>query len=206
MALSAVDLFCGAGGLSAGFIDGGIDVVGAFDNWRDAINTYRRNLSDHVAQIDLADTDTATFQIVSLCPDIIAGGPPCQDFSSAGKRVEGYRANLTNAFGEIVTKCTPQFFLMENVPQVRRSGAYTETKEILIASGYEIAEIILDACHYGVPQSRKRFFAFGSLRKNVAARFAQFVKKNISEKSLTVKEYFGRDIEIDFVSVRTASM
>ena len=57
--LTAVDLFCGCGGLSAGFAKSGINVLAAFDNWDVAVDTYNRNLSDHAREMDLSDTETA---------------------------------------------------------------------------------------------------------------------------------------------------
>ncbi|MCY4304702.1 MAG: DNA (cytosine-5-)-methyltransferase [Aestuariivita sp.] len=198
MELKAVDLFCGSGGLSAGFINAGIKMLAAYDNWETALETYRRNLVNHAFNRDLSDIDKSTEEIESLCPDIIVGGPPCQDFSSAGKRVEGGSANLTNVFGKIVAKCKPSFFLMENVPQVRTSHAYQETKENLIAAGYTISETVLDASYCGVPQTRKRFFAFGSTWKDAPIKFLRSLESQISEKRMTIKEYLGDSINIEF--------
>ena len=196
MKLSAVDLFCGSGGLSAGLMDTGVDVVAAYDNWEAAISTYRRNLGDHAFQKDLADAKGVATGISGIAPDIIAGGPPCQDFSSAGKRVEGDKANLTTSFGKIVATCKPSFFLMENVPQVRFSEKYRYMVEQLGKSGYELAEIVLDASHCGVPQARKRFFAFGSLRNGAAERFATSIGDRLSTTGMTVKEYMGNEIKV----------
>ncbi len=199
MTITAVDLFCGSGGLSAGFIDSGIDVVAAFDDWETAVETYRRNISDHAFVSDLADTDQAVDAIRQIRPYVIAGGPPCQDFSSAGKRIEGGRANLTHAFGKIVAACKPHYFLMENVPRVRLSHVYKETKSMMTSVGYEVSEIILDASHCGVPQSRKRFFAFGSIRKKTAAtRFVNSLENRINGHQMTVKDYLGDAIDIEY--------
>jgi len=198
MALSAVDLFCGSGGLSAGFIDAGIDVMAAYDHWEVAVGTYKRNISGHAAQIDLSDTEKSIEAISPTKPDLIAGGPPCQDFSSAGKRVEGGRANLTKCFAEIVSKCKPKFFLMENVPRTRFSRVYADTKNMLINAGYHTAEIVLDASYCGVPQIRKRFFVFGSLRKSAPQRFMRSLEDRLSERQLTVKKYLGRTIDVEF--------
>ncbi len=196
--MNAIDLFCGSGGMSAGFIDAGIDVVAAYDNWDIAIDTYRRNISDHAYTSDLADVKKAVKEISHHRPDIIAGGPPCQDFSTAGKRVEGKRANLTTVFGQIILQCKPPYFLMENVPQVRLSWTYKETRDALKKEGYEISEIILDACHCGVPQSRKRFFAFGALAHCAATSFIRSVEGRVSERKMTVKEYLGDQIDIEY--------
>ena len=194
----AVDLFCGSGGFSAGMIDAGIEVDSAFDNWSVAISTYRRNIASHAFSLDLSDVESAAEQILNLDPDIIAGGPPCQDFSTAGKRSEGKQANLTVAFGEIVTRCSPLCFLMENVPQVRLSKTYHLTKRRLARAGYLFAEVVLDASYCGVPQVRKRFFAFGwrKASSDMGGKFLQWIADRQSKERLTVKEYMPEiDIE-----------
>ena len=53
--LTAVDLFCGSGGFSAGMIDAGVEVVSAYDNWPAAVSSYRRNIADHMTEFDVAD-------------------------------------------------------------------------------------------------------------------------------------------------------
>ncbi len=194
--MRAVDLFCGCGGLSAGLIQSGIDVVAAYDSWEPALATYRRNIGDHACQLDLSDVELSTESIRAHNPDLIAGGPPCQDFSTAGKRVEAGRANLTIAFGEIVEACQAPFFLMENVPQVRLSKTYRKTRDGLLAAGYDIAEIVLDASKCGVPQARKRFFAFGALDQP-ADRFLESISDRLGDDPLTVKEYLGDEIDVE---------
>ncbi len=196
--LRAVDLFCGSGGLSAGFLAAGVEVVAAYDNWDAALSTYRRNIADHAFNLDLSDVEDSAKEISGFHPDIIAGGPPCQDFSSAGKRKEKERANLTVAFGEIIARCRPRFFLMENVPQARLSASYRMMRESLEAVGYRIFGVVLDASHCGVPQARKRFFSFGSAEESATSLFARSVEGRFDEKSMTVKEYLGDDIDIDF--------
>ena len=91
-----VDLFAGGGGLSLGFINAGFDVVAAFDNWTPACELYRLNFHSHpMIQADLSNENTIK-KIGKFSPGIIIGGPPCQDFSSAGNRDETRgRASLT---------------------------------------------------------------------------------------------------------------
>lgn len=198
MRLTVVDLFCGSGGLSAGFVDSGLEVVAAYDSWTSAVKTYRRNLNEHAFEFDLTDTDKAIAEIKQIDPNVVAGGPPCQDFSSAGKRIEGKRANLTNVFGTIVAECKPKFFLMENVPRVRLSRAYQRTIALLQSAGYDVAETVLNASYCGVPQARKRFFAFGSLlNKTAPSRFLRSIEERISDTQLTVKGYLKHNIQIE---------
>lgn len=198
--LTAVDLFCGSGGLSAGLIDAGIEVVSAYDNWDAAIKTYKRNIGSHALNFDLSDVAASVKEISKYKPDLIAGGPPCQDFSTAGKRTEGKQANLTVAFGQIIAACKPNFLLMENVPQARLSESYKYMREMLEQMGYNFSEHLLDACLCGVPQSRKRIFVFGWLENSKAKgdKFSNWIEARQSENKLTVKEFLKSDIEIEF--------
>lgn len=197
--LRAVDLFCGSGGLSVGLIDAGIEVVSAYDNWDAAIKTYRRNIGSHALNFDLSDVAASVEEISKYEPDLIAGGPPCQDFSTAGKRTEGKQANLTVAFGQIIAACTPNFLLMENVPQARLSQSYKYMREMLGEMGYSFREHLLDASLCGVPQSRKRIFVFGWLEDSKASgdKFSNWIEARQTEKKLTVKEFLKSDIEIE---------
>ena len=85
--MDAIDLFSGAGGLSKGLDDAGIEIGLAIDSWEAAVDTYRRNMLHPVQCMDLLDVDCAIEELKARKPDLIAGGPPCQDFSSAGKRI-----------------------------------------------------------------------------------------------------------------------
>ena len=195
----AVDLFCGVGGMSAGLTQAGIDVVAAYDNWPVAVETYRRNVGGHADILDLTDIETSVERISAYGADLIAGGPPCQDFSTAGKRVEGERANLTIMYARIIERCRPPVVLMENVPQVRRSATYARVKSLLKDRGYRINEFVLDASRFGVPQIRKRFFMAGWLENRESVqRFSDWIMNFASKDRMTVKQYLGDEIEIDY--------
>ncbi len=86
--MRVVDLFAGCGGLSLGFEQQGFNIVAAFELWDAAIKCYEANFTHPIFKIDLSDTQAAVQLIKEYQPDIIIGGPPCQDFSHAGKRVE----------------------------------------------------------------------------------------------------------------------
>src|SRR5689334_14259687 len=114
--MKAVDLFSGCGGLSLGLIKSGMTVVGAFENWKPARDIYEQNFNHKVFDIDLSDVAKSIKEISKLKPELIAGGPPCQDFSSAGKRDENLgRADLTICYAKIIIGVKPNWFLMENV-------------------------------------------------------------------------------------------
>lgn len=199
MSLTAVDLFCGCGGLSAGLIDAGFVVEEAYDCWPRALETYERNISAHAASLDLTDVALAAERISSIDPVLLAGAPPCQDFSTAGKRVEAEQANLTTAFGQIVSLCQPPAFLMENVPQVRLSETYRLMRRTVADAGYTLVEEVLDASWFGVPQRRRRFFAFGYLGNGEGGkRFEESLDRAKSSHRLTVKQYMGDEIDIEY--------
>ena len=132
MTYRVVDLFAGGGGLSLGFSRAGFEVVCAIEKWQPAIEVYQENFNHPVINIDLLDIDKAASLIKNYAPSLIIGGPPCQDFSSAGKRDESLgRANLTISFAEIVQKCKPEVFVMENVARAAKSKAFQVALKIL---------------------------------------------------------------------------
>lgn len=187
--IRTVDLFCGCGGMSLGFEKNGYTIVGAFDFWQSAIDCYSENFSHNASKLDLSKKNTALSAIRPLAPEIIIGGPPCQDFSSAGERKEGKRANLTISFAKIVKSIKPKYFVMENVSRAKLSDAYTEARKLFKAAGYGLTEQVLDASKCGVPQKRKRFFCVGALGAEDGFLDA-YLSANLSVLPLTMKEYF----------------
>jgi DNA-cytosine methyltransferase len=149
--------------MSLGLQRAGFEVVQAYDSWKAAVDVYRANLGGYVRQADLKDIFRIAPIIAALAPDIICGGPPCQDFSPAGQRVEGEKASMTRAFAMLVCIARPRWFLMENVPLAARSQAWKDARAMLVKAGYGLNETKLDASLYGVPQSRKRLFVIGRL-------------------------------------------
>jgi len=194
----AVDLFAGCGGLSLGLSNAKIDVVAAYEKWQPAIEVYKRNFDHPVHDFDLSNEVEAIEHIRQYKPDLIAGGPPCQDFSSAGKRNEnGGRGNLTLSFAEIVINVLPEWFLMENVERISKSQIYKDAKQMLSKASYGLTEMVIDASYCNVPQKRKRMFLIGKLCEST--NFLKgFLEKRMSAKSMTVKDYFGDDLNIEF--------
>ena len=195
-----IDLFSGCGGLSLGLKNAGFNVVAGFDNWKLAIDIYRRNLAHQAFVVDLSNAEKNFKAFKEFEPDIIAGGPPCQDFSSAGKRDEGLgRGDLTTCFASVVAAVKPEFFIMENVDRFMKSKKYNEAKMIFQAANYGLTENIIDANFCGVPQRRKRFFWIGELNgKDKNLEF--YLKANLSAKRMTVRQYFsslGKDLDIE---------
>ncbi len=187
---NVIDLFCGCGGLSLGFQNAGFNVVAAFDNWDVALNLYAKNFSHPAVKRDLSDlNDMADFE--RYRPDIIIGGPPCQDFSIAGKLdLVGKRANLTRVFGRTVVSVRPEWFVMENVQTIERSPVFGEVLNALKDAGYGITKYVLDASYTGVPQKRKRYFVIG--RIGMADDFMlEYLVGGLSDERMTVRKYFA---------------
>lgn len=195
--LKTVDLFAGCGGLSLGFQNAGADIRAAFEFWPIAADCYERNFSHPVFRTDLSDTENAIKQIRPFAPDLIIGGPPCQDFSHAGKRVEANRAGLTGSFAEIISAIKPRYFVMENVDRAEKSNAYAHARETLKKAGYGLTEMVLDASHCGVPQKRKRFFCVGVLGGPDDAVRKELLS-GVTKEETTLRSYFGDQLEFEF--------
>lgn len=195
--MPVVDLFCGCGGLSTGFEQAGFDIVAAFDGWDSAITCYNANFEHDAVNLDLSDVDRAVAAIAPFAPTVIIGGPPCQEFSNAGKREEGERADLTYRFAEIVTRLHPAYFVMENVPRAKQSNAYARARELYVNHNYGLTEVVLDASRLGVPQKRSRFFCVGAL--NAPDNFLlESILSLYDEDETTVREYFeDNDIPLE---------
>lgn len=192
-----VDLFAGCGGLTQGFQDAGFNVVGAFEWWETAAKCYESNFTHPVYRDDLSDADAAISRIRTLSPEIIIGGPPCQDFSHAGKRVEDKRAALTEVFAKIVTTVAPKWFVMENVDRALKSEAYSTARVMLKNAGYGLTEMVLNAGLCGAPQRRKRFFCIGSMGSEDNF-LTEYMIDNMSKTELTLRDYFGKSLDFEY--------
>lgn len=194
--MRVVDLFSGCGGMSLGFKEAGFDIVGAFDNWDAAVEIYKANFKHPIYKADLSNADYIQ-TIKELNPDLIVGGPPCQDYSIAGKREMGKRANLTIKFGEIVSQVKPTWVVFENVYNIERFPTLPQLKNILMNVGYGISTKVLDASLCGVPQKRKRFFLVGKLNA-INGFFDDAFVANMSNAPMTVRDYLGDALQTQF--------
>lgn len=196
--MRVVDLFCGCGGLSLGFEKAGMNVVAGYDNWDPAIATYLYNFTHPVNKVDLSDAEAASKHISQYNPDMIIGGPPCQDFSSAGLRNEDNgRGDLTLSYAKIIDSIKPSWFVMENVSTITKTRKLAQAKEIFKNAGFGMTQIILDASLCGVPQKRKRFILIGKLEADDDFML-DFIKNHIASKPMTVKDYFGDKIDFEY--------
>lgn len=170
--LTAIDLFCGAGGLSHGLDGAGFDVLAAADHDPDGCATYRLNHPDTVvAEGDLTDPrnhESVVAAVNGTQLDLLAGGPPCQAFSQIhnhDRLLDDPRNRLYREFIELVAELRPRALLLENVPGMSQlAGGDVRRQieeELSLAGEYEIVSAVLDAGDFGTPQTRPRLVFFG---------------------------------------------
>lgn len=166
--LNALDLFCGCGGLSLGFEKAGINILLGIDAWQDAITTFNHNHKNSKGLCtDLSTLNPKDIESVlnNKSVDIIIGGPPCQGFSVAGKRIiDDERNKLYKNFVRFVDYFKPKAFVMENVPNILSIGGGIVRNSIVkdfSDLGYKVVYKVLTASDYGVPQNRKRAIFVG---------------------------------------------
>lgn len=195
--MKAVDLFSGCGGMSYGFQNANFKIEAAYDNWKAAEEIYSVNFSHPIFNIDLGDV-SAIEHISKFSPEVIIGGPPCQDFSIAGHNNKNpKRANLTINFARIVSEIKPQWFVMENVYNFEKSSNLPIILNILKRAGYGLTSQVIDASYVGVPQARKRFFLIGHL--NSEDDFLKSILlENLSDKQTTVHDYLNNSLGIEY--------
>jgi DNA (cytosine-5)-methyltransferase 1 len=190
----AVDLFAGAGGFALGLEQAGFDVVTAveYDPIHAAVHKFNFPMTEvlctDASKLTGADLLAAVKRGVAKHGnaeawdgkiDLVFGGPPCQGFSSGGKRDPKDERNLlVFDFARLVDELKPRYFAMENVPPLKN---YMESKTIKLldrfvlemeASGYNVLDPeILNASRYGVPQDRRRLIVLGSRKKETAPKY-----------------------------------
>ena len=194
----AVALFCGCGGLALGFRNAGFEIVAAFDNWEPALSVFRRNFpGTQILNRDLGNLNGSYAIMAQYDPYVIIGGPPCQDYSHAGKRNEDLgRADLTVRFAEIVAGVRPLWFAMENVDQIVNSQRLMKARDTLRKSGYGLTEKILNASLCGVPQIRKRYFMVGRL--DIHDGFlSEYLESKLAIEPMSVRQYMGDILNIE---------
>lgn len=194
----AADLFSGAGGLSLGLKQAGIEVVLGVDHYHEAVRTHAHHFPGLSVDWDLSDPNRIK-QVASLIRDsgisVLAGGPPCQPFSKAGRSGIRYlvrhglresydqRRDLWRSFMEIVDLARPEAVLMENVPDMALDPEMFILRtmvEEFESMGFSVEERVIDSWRYGVPQMRKRLIIV-ALAGNL-----QFTWPKESEERVTV--------------------
>lgn len=209
--MKIIDLFCGIGGLSLGFEQAGFEVVSAVDMWKDAIVTYNHNRKDKVAKVETVEE----FNVKEL-PELIQrvritgiiGGPPCQGFSTVGRRdVDDPRNKMYLEFYKAVKLASPDFFVIENVKGMLTLNKGAFVKDLIErfgpnGLGYTINYQLLNAADYGIPQNRYRVFYVGI--KNKKFEFPEpfgyklTAKDGISDLEGATSEHYGSAPQNDF--------
>ncbi|TWH82577.1 DNA cytosine methyltransferase [Sedimentibacter saalensis] len=171
-----LDMFCGCGGLSLGFINAGYDVVLGVDNDEAALKTYEINHQEAIPLKADLFTDEAINEIKDVIDkkigtikniDVIIGGPPCQGFSLTGSRdINDSRNKLYLAMVKVIRLVRPKSFLIENVHGIATLYGGVVKDQIVNTftdMGYKVSVTPkpLLAADYGVPQMRKRMFFVG---------------------------------------------
>lgn len=165
-------LFSGAGGCSLGFAGAGFKILLAIDSDRASCETYSRNFpGTEVRNADMRSVDWgATLRDHHLAPgelEMLIGGPPCQGFSTAGRRMwDDPRNDLLQSYVEALRTIRPRWFLMENVEGLLtlNDGDYLlGAVEAFVDLGYRVRLEKVYAHEYGVPQRRKRVIVVGNL-------------------------------------------
>lgn len=206
---SYIDLFAGCGGLSLGLRNAGWKGLFAIEKSPDAFKTLRHNLIDNKGHFDWPDwlpkTNLEIDEVLSKYGthleqlrgkvDLVAGGPPCQGFSSAGKRKEDDERNgLIKSYLRFIMYVRPKLIFFENVKgftvkfgkNKSKGLAYSQyVLRVLRFFGYRVQGQMIDFSDYGVPQKRTRFILVGvrsdvALRKNIDANM--FFEKIVNNK------------------------
>jgi DNA (cytosine-5)-methyltransferase 1 len=166
---TALDLFSGAGGLSLGLKLAGFKILGAVDNDQASVETYRRNLGNHIIHEDIRCLEpaevAARFGIEPGRLTLLAGGPPCQGFSVKRRGSDAdVRNELLLEFVRFVTFLRPTFFLVENVTGLMSKRGKAHLDELMLSMreiGYATHLSQIDMVQFGIPQNRVRAFLVG---------------------------------------------
>lgn len=196
-ALLGADLFAGAGGLSEGLGQAGIEVILGVDHYPYAVETHAARFPGMSTNWDLSTSENVQ-RVADLMKnagiDVLAGGPPCQPFSKAGRAGIRYlvergerdpidqRRNLWRAYLEVVQLAQPRAVIMENVPDIALDkemfilrSMVTELEQM----GYSVEGKVVDAWRYGVPQFRQRFILV-ALRDGISFEWPNEQAKKVS--------------------------
>jgi DNA (cytosine-5)-methyltransferase 1 len=201
---AAVSLFAGCGGMDLGAEESGkVQVVWAVDNDHWAVETYKRNLGDHIIEADI------TQKAVPEMPcDILLAGPPCQDYSTLWNHdgLKTARGNLFREVARFLTELRPAAFVLENVPgllSANGGAAWTLVRHALRSPSsfagrtdnlpvrYDLSAQVIDMADLGVPQQRDRLIVIG-IRRDIGVR-PPLVPTPYAGRQLTVREALDVD-------------
>lgn len=192
--LSAIDLFCGCGGISAGLRSAGFNILAGIDIEPKYICTFTHNFPESKSLLlDITNISPTNFMnSLKIRPgqiDLLVGGPPCQGFSKNVPRKYRYlddpRNMLMKCFLDYCEALRPRLILLENVAEMKNGFGQAYTEEILERLEkikYTVSHDILNAANYGVPQLRRRAFFIAN---NEGIRFQFPTPTHLGQKSLS---------------------
>lgn len=166
--LTFASLFSGCGGFDLGFIKQGFQPVGAYDCDQDAVDNFKANINDEIYNVDLTNGIPNERSLSKI--DALIAGPPCQGFSTAGKRrVDDERNHLLTLTGHLAKRIYPKVLVVENVAGAlsgEHARYWNELDETMQSAGYHTTTLRCQAADIGMAQIRKRvlFFAWRTKR------------------------------------------
>jgi DNA (cytosine-5)-methyltransferase 1 len=159
MTYKLIDLFAGAGGMSLGFLNEGIEPILALDNDAAAVETHKLNFGGDAYCANIEEW-LETAEVPQA--DVVIGGPPCQGFSLLNKKRNGdSRRALWEPYLEIANRSGARVFIMENVAELFRSPELDEIRAKAKVFGFETKAGVVNAADYGAAQTRKRTIVVG---------------------------------------------
>jgi len=189
--MKVVSLFSGAGGLDLGFAMAGHKIIWANDLYSDAVETYKKNLGNHIVLEDITKVDISS---IPSC-DIVIGGFPCQGFSVANmnRHEEDIRNVLYRQLMRVIKEKKPKFFLAENVKGILSLGQGKIIQVILKdfeSLGYRVQKATLNAADFGVPQLRQRVIIVG-VRNDVDFQYIYPMPTHNADGSSGLKKWLS---------------
>lgn len=159
-----VSLFSGAGGMDLGFEKAGFDIVWANDFFKEAVESYKKNVSKNVVYGDITKIDSSE---IPDDIDLVIGGFPCQGFSVANTKrsMKDERNFLYKEMLRVIKDKNPKFFVAENVKgllSMEKGKVFEMIKKDFESLGYKVDAKLLNAAEYGVPQARERLVIIGN--------------------------------------------
>lgn len=181
MLIQGLDIFCGAGGSSAGARAIGVEMVAGIDLCAIATETFAANFpAAQVVTSRLEDLNLSTLKKKIGGIDILLASPECTNHTCA--KGGSPRDELSRATAMLVVKYArafrPRWLVLENVIQMRLWCRYGELKQTLKSLGYHLEEQVLDASDFGVPQTRRRLFLVGDRKQKPI----QVIDKNLEQR------------------------
>jgi DNA (cytosine-5)-methyltransferase 1 len=162
----AVDLFCGAGGLSYGMQKAGITIRGGVDIDPACKHPFEENVKADFYEYDVSDltSDFVESLLMGGQARVLAGCAPCQPFSAytRGSKIPNHQWQLLDKFGEIVGELQPEVVTMENVPRLVKHSVFNDFLSVLGSRGYCYNYYTVRCADYGVPQTRVRLVLLAS--------------------------------------------